>query len=449
MMNTPICDFVRDYIAQNTVRLHMPGHKGQPLLGAEPWDITEINGADVLYSAQGVIRESENNASRLFGSRETVYSAEGSSLCIRAMVYLIGLYARTRGQVPRIAAARNAHRVFMTAAALSDVAVDWLYPSVAGSLLACPLTAADLEAYLSAATDRPTAVYITSPDYLGHVANVEELSAVCRRYGVLLAVDNAHGAYLRFLPRSCHPLSLGADICCDSAHKTLPVLTGGAYLHIAPSAPALFAAQAQRAMALFASTSPSYLILQSLDRANQYLAEGYSHKLELFSAEVDRAKKELRRAGYTLCGNEPLKITVMPKARGYTGNVLAGYLQAHGMVCEFSDSDYTVLMLTPELGAETLADVCRTLISLPPQEAVLDWPPAVSPMPQRLSPREALFAPSETVPVAQCCGRILADASVSCPPAVPIAVCGEEISQEAVRCFEYYGITDCCVVAAP
>lgn len=79
---------------------------------------------------------------------------------------------------------------------------------------------------------KPAAVYITSPDYLGNLADIGGMSDVCRKYGVLLIVDNAHGAYLHFLPKPEHPLDLGAEMCCDSAHKTLPVLTGGAYLHI-------------------------------------------------------------------------------------------------------------------------------------------------------------------------------------------------------------------------
>ena len=87
-MKTPICDFVRSYAASGALRLHMPGHKGQPFLGPEALDITEIPGADVLYRARGVIRESEENAARLFGSARTLYSTEGSSHCIRAMLLL-------------------------------------------------------------------------------------------------------------------------------------------------------------------------------------------------------------------------------------------------------------------------------------------------------------------------------------------------------------------------
>ena len=95
-MKTPIADFIRDYAASDTLRLHVPGHKGRGPLGCEAQDITEIKGADSLFEACGIIAESEENASALFGSGRTLYSAEGSSLCIRAMVYL-ALTCRRQG----------------------------------------------------------------------------------------------------------------------------------------------------------------------------------------------------------------------------------------------------------------------------------------------------------------------------------------------------------------
>ena len=218
-MNTPIVDFVKRYAASEALRLHMPGHKGAGSLGVESLDLTEIEGADVLYHEDGILRESQRNATALFGTKKTVYSAEGSSLAIRAMLYL----AKLAGNGNCILAARNAHKTFMTAAALLDLDVQWLYSS--GSLLSCPISTQDLESALQ--KTKPIAVYITSPDYLGNVADIQGLAEVCHRYGTYLLVDNAHGAYLHFLDR--HPMDLGADLCCDSAHKTLPVLTGGAY----------------------------------------------------------------------------------------------------------------------------------------------------------------------------------------------------------------------------
>ena len=204
-METPICDFARKYAESEAIRLHMPGHKGKNLLGLEALDITEIDGADSLYEADGIIRQSEENASELFGC-PTFYSTEGSSQCIRAMLYLAVLHAREQGKRPVIAAGRNAHKTFLTGAALLDLDVRWLYPKEVGSYLSCDLTAQDVEAVLEG--EKPTAVYLTSPDYLGNVADIAGIAEVCHRHGALLLVDNAHGAYLRFLTPSRHPMDL-------------------------------------------------------------------------------------------------------------------------------------------------------------------------------------------------------------------------------------------------
>ena len=440
-MNTPICDFVARYAASQPVRLHMPGHKGRNVLGVENADITEIPGADVLYHPTGIILESEQNAAALFGTRRTVYSTEGSSLPIRAMVYLTALYAASLGKRPLIAAGRNAHKVFITAAALLDVEVDWLYPENGGNLLSCEITPEALERHLQAAPVLPTAVYITSPDYLGNMADVAGLSRVCRKYGCLLLVDNAHGAYLNFLPESRHPMVLGVDLCCDSAHKTLPVLTGGAYLHISQSAPELFAQAADQAMALFASTSPSYLILQSLDGANAAIDSSWTESLGRAAAVWERMKARLRIFGYCLAGQEPLKLTILPKEYGYTGDELAGILEEQNIFCEFSDPDHLVLMLPVEYDPELPTRLTEVFLQIPRRDAVSVSAPALYRAEAVLRPHEALFLPSRMVPTAEAAGRIMADPTVSCPPAIPVVCSGERIEPWAVAAMEYYGIT--------
>lgn len=444
-MKTPICDFVNEYVKKGSVRLHMPGHKGTALLGFEKYDITEIGGADSLYEANGIIKESEANASSLFGC-ETFYSTEGSSQCIRAMIYLAALYAKQQGKKPLIAAGRNAHKTFLSAAALTDIDVMWLCPPKNSSYLSCSITADGLDETLSGTSEKPVAVYLTSPDYLGNTLDIKSISAVCKKYGVLLLVDNAHGAYLKFLPESLHPIDLGADICCDSAHKTLPVLTGGAYLHISPNAPKLFSNHAKNALSLFGSTSPSYLIMQSLDTSNEYITDGYKEKLADFCKKIKKIKSALSESGYTLCGNEPLKITIDAKNYGYYGTEIADILEKANLICEFADKDFTVFMLTPETGAKGISKLEKALVSITKKDKVKESIPVFSLPEKAMNIKDAVFSASEIIPASESEGRILASANVACPPAVPIVMCGERIDKAAIRSFEYYGIKECTVI---
>ena len=444
--NTPICDFVREYAESGTVRLHMPGHKGAPLLGFEQLDLTEIKGADSLFEADGIIRQSEETAGRLFGAH-SFFSTEGSSLCIRAMVYLVLKQGAAMGRPPVIWAGRNAHKTFLSAAALTGCGVEWLWERGEDSYLSCRLSPKELDRRLGEAAELPSAVYVTSPDYLGNIADIRGLSEVCRRYGVLLAVDNAHGAYLKFLKSSLHPMDLGAHICCDSAHKTLPALTGCAYLHLSLDCPSLIKASVKNAMALFGSTSPSYLLLQSLDALNGYLSEGYGQSLESFILKVGELKRELCAGGFLLCGDEPLKLTVAPKSYGYRGDGLAELLREQGFECEFSDPDFTVMMLTPSLSEEALCRLKNAMLSIPMRQPLREQPPRLSVPEKAMEIREAVMSVSEKLPTCEAVGRILAQTGVGCPPAVPIGVSGERVSPCMAEAFDYYGIRECTVVA--
>ena len=433
-MNTPVADFVRRYGEGDTARLHMPGHKGKAFLGCEPWDLTEIPGADALYQAQGILRESEANAAALFGSQRTCYSTEGSSQCLRAMLYLAVCGTGSR----RVVAARNVHSAFVSAAALLDLEVTWLWPEESRSLCGCPVSPAQLEETLSRLPEPPAAVYLTSPDYLGAMAQLPALGEVCRRRGVLLLVDNAHGAYLRFLSPSLHPLDLGADLCCDSAHKTLPVLTGGAYLHIAKSAPPKLAALAKDALALFGSTSPSYLTLASLDLCNRYLAEGYPQRLAETVGRLESFRERLRAAGWQPEPSDPLRVTIAVP-QGLTGQDLAQRLRQGGVECEYADGDFLVLMATPENSQGDL-DRAAAALGQAPGPARRPAPLPLAQGEQVCSIRQATFSPRETVDASRSLGRVCGLPTVGCPPAVPIAVSGERITPEALALFQRYGI---------
>lgn len=441
-MTTPICDFIDRYAGSARVRMHMPGHKGAGLTGCEAWDLTEVGGADSLYDPQGIIQESEGNARGLFGAAATLYSTEGSSQCIRAMLYLCALafWEKRPGERPTILAGRNAHKAFLSACALLDLDVAWLFPESNGySLCRCDIPPGQLEEALGRAP-QAAGVYVTSPDYLGNTAGIPALAQAARRRGVPLLVDQAHGAYRRFLSPSLHALDQGADICCDSAHKTLPVLTGGAYLHIAPSAPPVFRARAREAMALFGSTSPSYLILRSLDRANRVLAEGYPERLAETAGRVGALRRRLGGRGWRFLGDEPLKLTLDAKGYGYTGGQVGAYLESRGVVCEYADPDYTVLMPTPENTEGDLSRLEAALSALERRPPLPTGPPPFQ-RPAFVMPlRRALFQASRRVPIGEAVGRTAASLAVSCPPAVSPVVPGERISENTADICRYYGI---------
>ena len=446
-MNTPLSDFLEKYSAENKIRFHMPGHKGRSVTGAEALDLTEVDGADVLYSADGILKESMDNASALFGTASTLYSTEGSSLSIRAMVYLVKLYAMSKGEKPQILTFRNAHKTFITACAVMDTEITWLYGKGNKGVTCCDISADDVREYLDKRETLPTALYVTSPDYLGNIADIKALSELCREKGIILAVDNAHGAYLSFLSVNQHPIYLGADICCDSAHKTLPVLTGGGYLHISEKAPLLFKEKATYALSLFASTSPSYLIMRSLDMANGILASDYSEKLSDFIKRTENLKENLKKKGYAFVGDEPIKLTFESKKYGYKGTALADYLLSKNIVCEFSDEDYTVLMLTPMNTEEELICLEKALFDLPKKDELTDKPPCITAPERVMSLGECIYMPTEKISTEKSVGRICGAVNVSCPPAVPIVIAGERIGESEKALLDYYGVTEIEVIS--
>ena len=434
-MDTPICRFVRGYAARDVSRLHMPGHKGRGPLGCEQVDITEIEGADDLSCPEGIIAASEANASALFGSRATFYSTGGSSQCVKAMLLLAARRSRSR----LVLAARNAHKSFLHACALLGLEPCWLYPERGGALCACPVTPAGLEKVLASLEEPPCAVYITSPDYLGGIQDIPALAAVAHAHGVPLLVDNAHGAYLAFLDGDMHPLAQGADLCCDSAHKTLGVLTGGAYLHVARGSAWDFGSGAREALAVMGSSSPSYLVLQSLDAVNARLADRYRAELAACAQRVEALRERLRGLGVPVAASDPLRVTIAAHEAGYTGFELAELLRAQSAEPEFADPDWLVLMFTPDNPARDYERVEAAFAGFSPR-----LPRAPLPMPEAgeacMSPRYALLAARERVSTGRCAGRIMASAAVTCPPAVPIAVMGEKITPAQANLMARYGV---------
>lgn len=431
-MKSYIYDFLKNYAESDMLRCHMPGHKGR---GDKklPYslDITEIKGADSLFEADGIILKSEENISSLYNTSASFYSASGSSLCIQAMLLAMKLEKR------KIIAVRNVHRAFINAAALLSLDVEWILPDYQTGILSGEINHDEVEEMLRKNSN--ACLYVTSPDYTGRMADIAGLSEICRKYNAPLLVDNAHGAHLNFFEKSLHPIALGADICCDSAHKMLPALTGAAILHTSQKK---YAEILRHCMSIFASTSPSYLILASLDLCSIYISESIRDDIaENLKYITDFREKFSNRLAFT--DGDPFHITLNTAESFINGNEFAELLRINNIECEYADDNIVILLMSPMNKPDDyrrLSDAFEKSLKTAERKYVPSKP-FLKKLPEKvLSIGEAAFAQSIEIPVEMAEGRVCASIKVPCPPAVPVAVSGEIIDRDCINIFQSYGI---------
>lgn len=420
MMNTPICNFLERYTADNRLRLHMPGHNGE-----FPHDITEIDGADSLYDSDtsgGIIAASEAIAASLFGAKRTCYSCGGSTLAIQTGLALL----KAQG-CKTIAASRYSHRSFANACAALQLNIKWLYPS--------EYLSADVK-YDARALVGADALFITNVDYYGGTWKFVNPN-------IPVLVDNAHGSYLKFIDKRqfgteyLHPLELGFPLMsAESAHKTLPVLTGGAYLHFTGG---VDYSRAKEFMSVFGSSSPSYLILESLDRFNGMIAQNYQSVNNACEA-VSALKQDLIQCGIPICKSDPLRITINARDCGLSGFEYAAALRSNGVECEMADDNYVVLMFS---GVSTLEDCERAEMAIKfvltrPPKPLVKYPhiKATQGMPMW----EAMYKPRKLVPIEAARGELCAEIKSVCPPGIPLIYPGEIIDHTTAEILKSRGI---------
>ena len=435
------------YAQDDFARFHTPGHKG----GELPYpgfgqiaaiDLTEIAGMDSLYAAEGVIRQTEIAYARLYGSADCLLSAGGATLCVQAMLALAAMPGE------KLLIGRGAHVSAVNAMALLDLHPEWIWPDsdpVTG--LPVAITPQQVEQGLQTHPDTK-AVYLTSPTYFGVIADIGAIARVCKARGVPLLVDGAHGAHLAFFSPNRHPIALGADICCDSLHKTLPVLTGGAALHIGNER---YTSDARQKLSLFGSTSPSYLILGSMDGALDYLASDVApRQMRIAADRLAQIAQKANRRGYLVARqDDPLRLVLSAAPLGYTGSELGDHLREHKVEPEYAGGAYLILMASPFNMPEDFSRLESALESLPARQTI-SLPAADMNLPQRVMPlREAVFARSESVPVENAQGRIASALVAPCPPGIALACAGELIDAPLARALKNYGISQISVVKCP
>lgn len=434
---------IENYVKRADTRFHMPGHKGNAILPIleqiMPYDVTELPETDSLFEADGILAKSQQEAAQAVGAKALYYSAGGCTLCIQAMIRLACKNSK------KIIMSRQIHRAAVITLALLDIQPIWVMPDdSAGKGFAGRITPEAVELALSANPDAG-AVYITSPDYYGVIADIAGMSSVCKKYGVPLIVDNAHGAHFSFMQeRRLHPIANGADMSADSAHKSLPVLTGGAYLCVNNDS---FANGVSEAMMLFGSTSPSYPIMLSIESGIAWATEN-AQRFEQTAQRVHELGILCDSLGFVQPKGliDPLKLVIDTATLGMTGFDAADYFRTYGIQSEMSDSRHVVFMASPlndESDFVRLKDALKRFPITKPLEH--DNYKVVLPK-KAMSVREATLAENELLPVEQCLGRIAAQPSCPCPPGIPVVMPGEIIDENVCESLIRYGILSVLVV---
>lgn len=438
--NTPLKRALDEYIRQDYARLHMPGHKGasiSPFGELMAYDVTEVEGTDSLFEDDGPLKELEEIFTRLYDTKGTVMSAGGSTLCIQAMLRMV---AKKEG---RILAGRNIHAAAVNAMALLGLEPVWVYPNrkqeerLIGEISPDEIRSVLEKEKQEGTLDSLCAVYVTSPDYFGVMSDIRSIAQIAHEYGLPLLVDNAHGAHLHFLKEEYHPMQLGADLCCDSLHKTMPALTGAALLH---TSDAKYCPQMKGAMTVFGSTSPNYLIMLSMDSTAAFLMQDGAERIQQTVTRCEELRQKAREKGFVLPQHcDPMRLTLPLAGTGWDAQNFRKLLRKHKIMEEYLSDSGCVLLFSPfnreEDFKRTEALLDEVLIQKQPFTAF-----PIVPSEKVMSLREAFLSPKESVSVEKAEGRIAAQVKITCPPGIPLVMPGERLHKEIIKILKNSGI---------
>ncbi len=442
-----LLDALETYAAGDFLPMHMPGHKRSVQLPyletlCARLDITEIDGFDNLHAPHGLLQQAQQRAAMLWGAAESYFLVNGSSGGI-----LAGLYAATR-RGDEIILTRAAHKSVFHAIELCGLIPRYLLPPyVAGTDIFASISPQSVADALAA---HPNAklLLLTSPTYEGVISDIAAIAKLCHEKGVVLMVDEAHGAHLgiggAFPPGAC---ACGADIVVQSLHKTLPSLTQTAILHRCSDR--VDPARLRHALAVFQTSSPSYLLMASIDACVTSLAQDpeilvrWRERLK----RIDAQTANLRNLSLLLRGTLPETVFAFDAgklllcARGCSGYALARTLREQFHIeLEMAAPGYALAMTGAGDTEQSLDRFAQALHALDaqcaadypqmPSQAILAAVPELS-----LPPAEAVNAPYEFCPLSDCEGRVAAEYAWVYPPGIPLIVPGERINaQIAVAC---------------
>ncbi|MCV3217292.1 aminotransferase class I/II-fold pyridoxal phosphate-dependent enzyme [Plectonema radiosum NIES-515] len=461
---TPLLDALKANAARPHAGFYTPGHKrGQgisprltDLLGEAVFraDLTELSELDNLFAPQGVIQQGQQLAAEAFGAAQTYFLVNGSTCGIEAAILA------TCGMGDKIILPRNVHSSVVGGLILSGAMPIFVNPEYDPVLdIAHSITPTSLQAALEQHPDAK-AVMIVYPTYYGVCGDAHAIASLVHQYNIPLLVDEAHGAHFAFHPQlPMAALAAGADLSVQSIHKTLGAMTQASMLHVQGNR--VDSDRLNKALQLVQSTSPSYILLASLDAARQQMA---LHGFELMSDTLQLADEARTRIsqipGLSVLHFPPsppsplppssfvtldkTRLTVTVSGLGLTGFEAEEILDQLGVTAEFASLQHLTFIISLGNTAEDIQQLVQGFITLAQMTGVnknekdlklpkLVWDYIISlGNSVRMSPREAFFAESETLPIEETTECICAEIVCPYPPGIPILMPGEIITDNAI-----------------
>ncbi len=444
----PLFDKLKNHAEQNPVSFHVPGHKYGALITGDiesyykellRLDVTEINGLDDLHAPEGVIKEAEELLAQLYRVKKSFFLVNGSTVGNLAMIMAAVKENDT------VLVQRNCHKSILNGINLVKASPIFLGPvfdedwGVAGGVSVSSVRQA-IERYPHA-----KALILTYPNYYGMVNELEEIIKVAHCHRIPVLIDEAHGAHFigggHFPPSA---VELNADIVVQSAHKTLPAMTMGAYLHF--NSDFLSAVNVSSFLRMLQSSSPSYPIMASLDIARNYLATFTKKDADFLQRKVAEFRNELQQLKgirvltYKGGVGDPLKITIQ-STTSLSGYDLQKVFESKGIYTEMADP-LNVVLVFPLLKypmeypiKEIITRLQTVMESVAYNEKERKKASYFKPDISRLALNAGEQAHLEKmdIPMEEAAGKICAQIIVPYPPGIPLLFPGEIISEEAIE----------------
>lgn len=454
----PLFEAVTSYKNKRPAYFCIPGHRYEQGISREwreqvgdgifGYDLTEAQGLDDLHAPEGAIQKAQQLMAGLYHAKESFFLVNGTTCGNEAML----LAAVRPGE--KVLVPRNAHKSVLMGLVLSGAVPVWMQaeyiqqPGLWGGVRPETVEAALKE------DPKIRAVCLVSPVYHGFCSDISSIADVCHEHGIPLLVDEAHGGHLYFdsgLPRGA--LLQGADMCVQSFHKVTGALGQSSVLHIASDR--VDPARVREALKLVQSTSPSYLLMVSLDLARRELALHGKQEMHALAQRSRRIREELRRqtpfgypgeelvGSYGIADMDPSRLTIEVAASGMTGEEFRKKLfEEYNIDTELADGDTVLAILTAANGEEDYKRLMEALSALGKEKAKAARPETPA-FPQQvpfaaMNPRDAWFALKRTIPWDEAAGCIAGEALIPYPPGIPLVCPGERITEEIWKYMEYF-----------